>query len=509
MIAKAQPPLRPALDFVAFELLVQFGWRMSVRGLQLLVVALCALAVPVVTTIAVVAAAFARAALESSGPAIAERAWIAVVALVLFNAYLAATYGFRETFSKRRFVVGGSPNAGLLRALDIPAVSMFVAACVVRSAIVFALATIATAAAVVVFGAIEPALAAALILMPVASGTGLLALAARHAARNTRVRPRIGARHAAVATTLVAGSGYLVAKVATAAVAASGGAASDIGTGGLVIGPVASWSALAVMIAVLTLVAIALHSSVGELRRHSFEIEQTAPGAPSATSPAPRSLVGVLHRELRSSAPVFLLQRTALVVVLAIAFIAGLRAGGHDLLPLDAGHQLVTRAALLVTFLTSLAATEIVLNVCGPVTLRNQLRYAWDCGAPVPRMLPGAVAYWVLPGLSIAIAAAVSLYLLLGRVNLSVLALGVATAAASLLAGAVDAVPRSHADGSGATSLFAAFLTVILSVPALAALVAGGAALTAAALLYVLILMGSASIWTVRRIRFLPFSSMA
>jgi hypothetical protein len=75
---------------------------MSVRGLQLLVVALCALAVPMVTTIAVVAAAFARAALQSSGPVIAERAWIAVVALVLFNAYLAATYGFRETFSKRR-----------------------------------------------------------------------------------------------------------------------------------------------------------------------------------------------------------------------------------------------------------------------------------------------------------------------------------------------------------------------------------------------------------------------
>jgi hypothetical protein len=55
VIAKAQLRPGPALDFVAFELLVQFGWRMSVRGLQLLVVALCALAVPMVTTIAVVA----------------------------------------------------------------------------------------------------------------------------------------------------------------------------------------------------------------------------------------------------------------------------------------------------------------------------------------------------------------------------------------------------------------------------------------------------------------------
>jgi hypothetical protein len=55
VIAKAQLRPGPALDFVAFELLVQFGWRMSVRGLQLFVVALCALAVPMVTTIAVVA----------------------------------------------------------------------------------------------------------------------------------------------------------------------------------------------------------------------------------------------------------------------------------------------------------------------------------------------------------------------------------------------------------------------------------------------------------------------
>jgi hypothetical protein len=214
--AALQP--EPALDFITFEALVQLGWRMSVRGLQLLVVVAYALAIPAVAVVAVAGAALTRAALEIDGAQLADRAWIVVVTLALLNAYLAATYWFRETFSKRRFAVGGSPNAGFLRALDVSAVSVFTAACAVRTAIVFSLATVATLGVVVVFvGTIEPALAAALALMPVASGLGLLAISARYAARNMLVTPRIRARYAAVAIPAVAIPGYLAAQVASAA----------------------------------------------------------------------------------------------------------------------------------------------------------------------------------------------------------------------------------------------------------------------------------------------------
>jgi hypothetical protein len=179
-----------------------------------------------------------------------------------------------------------------------------------------------------------------------------------------------------------------------------------VGAGALVIGAGVSWSALAVMIVLVALAAVTLRSGTGELRRHSFEIEQTPALPPRTTARGRRSLVGVLDRELRSSTSIFLLQKTALAIALALAFLVDFRLGGSDLLPIDAGEQLVTRIALFMTFIASLTATEVVLNVCGPVTLRNQLRYAWDCGAPVPRMLPAAVSYWILPGLLIAIAGA-------------------------------------------------------------------------------------------------------
>jgi hypothetical protein len=65
-MARRELQLGPACDFVTVEALVQLGWKMPVRTMQLLVTAAYALMIPLATVVAVVLAALAAARRSST-----------------------------------------------------------------------------------------------------------------------------------------------------------------------------------------------------------------------------------------------------------------------------------------------------------------------------------------------------------------------------------------------------------------------------------------------------------
>ncbi|MGW3274911.1 hypothetical protein ACWDFH_26075, partial [Streptomyces kronopolitis] len=119
---------RAVSDFYLFEILAVLRLRMTVRTARHLLVGLYVLIVPLVFIVSVAGFSLIRPILEEAGVQ-AEELLTALAVLLLYST---TTYALREAFSQRRFMVAGSPNAELFRAMDISSREVFLVYCARR-----------------------------------------------------------------------------------------------------------------------------------------------------------------------------------------------------------------------------------------------------------------------------------------------------------------------------------------------------------------------------------------
>lgn len=509
--------LRLVADLYHFDQLVGLGWKWPLRLFTRMTLVVHLALVPIVLAVSLLLFRIVRQQLIGAG--VSPVAIVVVALAVCF--YVAAGQICRELFSQRRFVVADSPNADFFRALDVPAVDVFVvyvAKGMLRS---YALVMIADLAFLSTFQPIlgrVPLAALTLLCLPIALCFGTLAIAARCARR--RFDGSSGRIWTAVGLAILS----FLASYSVMRVVMVGRLADAIPTG--LDGPAVSLVLALILSASVGGAlgcAIALSRSLGILARQPFPIEGS-PKMPAADrsfgSRVDRRaarigaliwrqlpLTVVLHRELAASRSSWLIRRTYLVSAAATSIVLGAVAAGPTDRLLPGQAHLVTKVIACLTFLVCSATTQLVFLNCGPTRLRGQLRFAWENNASMHRVIGGIVLYYALPVFGLSAIFSLWSFALLGRLSMGLPLLGVGVMASALLAESLATSGPRSTDGSGEPGLVVGLLTLVLSMPLLGAAALDWTWIIVLAGVYGLALLAGGVTCTESRIRTLPLES--
>jgi len=512
-------PLRRRLglvaDFASFELLVTLGWDWPMRRFQAVLVALVALATPLVASVSLAASSVGAAYARHLGGGRARPSDAAAIAVLALAAeiYVAVVYAFREVFSRRRHLVSDSPNQDFYRALDLRAADVFLVYCAARIVVVGWFALLAAAGfALGMRGVLGGEVLVTLTVSPVLLTVALLGLSA--AAARTPPAPVRGRWAAAGVFAFAFGSAYAVVRAVRGAVHVVPGTSTpvsgrvDMGTAVL----------LGLCVASATAGAIALARGVRTLGRASFELHPAPPprdhprrGAGPGTAPRGLLVAQALWLQLWAMSTARVLRRVIGAQLLVIAALAGAvcALGGSPLLP-GGPAGVIERGVLFVGYLLSSVTTETVHSAVGPARTARHLRSAWENLLGMREIVVGAAAVYSAVPLAVGLLAMGWTWAATGRVVPDVVVLALSVGWAATIADSVAAVPRELVDGSTQPSLFTALLAVMISVPQLLLLTVTDAwTARAAAYAYLLALLGGALGCLRSRIMALRFVSAA
>jgi len=498
--------LAAASDLYLYEQLVAFGWRMSVRTFRRLLLAGATVVLLAVTAGAVAVLRIARFHLIEGGGGVLSAADLApVIALGLVAGSLYATLAIvaREALSHRRDILARSPNLMLFRGIDLDATAVFTAYCGYRIGAYFTVVLAVVLAGIGVFhDTLQTVMPYPVLLavVPLAGCVTALAVAAYFA---THVAHRSGWKVVLGASLLPAA--YLAGRqLAMLWDLGAGAAAPQLAPGG--------WSGPPVTFAVaggfgLLLVSAALLAFwIHRLSQRPF-VHHLEPSNDTRVrtqrAAGPLRIGRVIHGEVVAGRPRALLGKIYTALALLYALGLGLSQGGAA----DGGTAVV-RIAAIASFLVALTVSESVLADIGPGALRRHLRSAWELGLSVRRLTTETVGYYVLDGVVLGAAcAAVTALVASTEAAIRVAPIPVAIFAAAALGEALATVPKEAVDGTTRLSLFAGLVTVVLSVPVLVAAMTDGRAFFAAAVAYVLLVIGGAAACVSQRVTVMQFES--
>lgn len=505
--------LRAALDLLAFASLSSLGWRISVPAFKALVVWLAVAAIPVIAAVSHLAAStFAQRVEAFASPDAAAVTMLLFMGIV--NVYMGAGLLARETFSRRRLRVSGSPHEDLYRALDIDKLAVFAVFVGLRTVALFAALALVnlSVVTVVVDHLAAPGMGWLLaVLLPVAMALGHLSLACRFALHPPRAA-RVGL---AVFVGLVVGSAVSGAALALLVVEL----VRQVGRADRLPTSSPAWagegSLMLAMVAAAVGAALALSflaRGVGALARECFARRPAQRPTTGSThhsvqlATARQPVMLLLHREVTRSGAAVVLRRMVLVVALLLAFVAGF---GSRFSPVvgETVSDSVVRASLLLSFLVCLAFVELVMGPAGIAPLIRHLRYLWESGLSLRTISAGAIGYYIAGATAFALLLSLLPLVAVGRWSPFHLILGLSIPSAAALGQAITASSRDHGVELGDPSLVVALMTILLSAPVLGALLLRGGPSLFLAVIYTLILVGGAHSCLQRRIIAMPLSS--
>jgi hypothetical protein len=498
--------LRAAYKFRGVRILAVTGWPISIRTLVVLgigsgVALLCAVLAGSLFVMRLLhkALSFDGARTHTVGSAT-----MAIILLALAVClYISVGALAREALSSRRFAVRFSPNRDLFRATDVSMHHVFLAEAGPRAGILFGLSgAVCTAAWVVVQedGGRGGSLALALLAAPFALTASWLALSSKLAARDPRL-PSL-----AVGWTVFAGGCLLAAllgAILARGVLALTSAAAGYDLRLYATGAEGGWIATAVAIAVVVFSFLTIRN-VRAIRRQSFPVAARVPprlreSVWKTTTPVAmfwRVLIVNLVRD-KSFA---LFRGIGICLLLAAATAIGFRWGGigPEFLREIPG---IRNAGACVVFMVGVVGNELMCKANNPIGLLPQLRYSWESGFGHNSLVWGVtltqsalLALLAAPAVGVIVWAATSV------LPVETLLIPWSIASSNIIGNAYSKVKVRQADGSMEMSLAAAFIGLLLAVPALGLFLLGNVPATIAAVTYTALITGGAKICLQRRI---------
>lgn len=509
-------------DLYCFDRLVAFGWRMSLRTFQILAGWLLVVAVPIILATSLLLSRALAETLTSvdlnatgEGSAAPDEVGVGVLLLlVLTNLYVGGLQVTRQAMSRRRYGISHSPNLSFYRSLDIRMIDVFLIYAALRTVVLAGAIGLANVGFVIVFGTVGPPLVlwwSIAILMPASVAAASIALAARYAVHGGQDRyDRAGPT---VVVALLAGvAGYSLTWLATDLTAGSSAPTwlRDLDVTGL---------AAAAVLGSLTLgigAAIAVGRGVRRMVGESFVIRPVSGGPAPQSRPARAvrqllwrvSPVGaVLHLELAGHHSAVLMRRVLGATAIGLCFVVGAaQALDPQLIP-NGLADVISRAAVFVTFVVCLVLTELAMFAIGPATLSRQLRYAWEAGLKTRTITVSAVGYYLVPVVLFGLLLSLGFYLAIGRWPVAAIPIGVSIVCAAVIGQALTATPKETVDGSVEANLFVALVTVLLSAPVLILALLANPVGTSILIGYLTLLLGGAIACLARRLEALPLTS--
>ncbi|MFH8404049.1 hypothetical protein ACH4FX_04615 [Streptomyces sp. NPDC018019] len=502
--------LRHTVDFLLFERLNALGWSMSLPVFRVLCATGSALTLPVLLAGSLFGARLLRGTAELPGP-------VVVGGFLLVNLYAGGGYLLRETFSRRRHSVSGSPNERFFRALDIRARNVFLAYCAGRIVYFHAALLAVDGAFLAVFRRVLAGpLLWGLLCTPLVLCLLTLAVSARLATRAGTAAVATGpGTPAALALVSVAtglATGALLGGSGTASGAGSGmGGGTGLGANAEATGPLVTVVATAgVLLAVAA--ARCLVRDFRRLDQSAFVIRSS--GHPAtlpamAFRPARLPILPVIHRHFSASRTYPMIKRAYVVLMMAVLMLAGVHASGSGLLPLPAGaEQPLTRVAVTLGFVLLLGCTELMLATSGPTALGSQFRFAWENLLSHRHIALSAALYYTAHTVLLATGVATVAGLVSGSVLWQMPFLGIGVMSASLIAESLASAPKRLTDGTSAPGVFVACVSIGLALPALAGSALHLLPLRLSAAFYSVCLFGGAITCVGRRVKSLPLRSV-
>ncbi|MEU2159312.1 hypothetical protein ABZ532_30625 [Streptomyces sp. NPDC019396] len=490
--------VRAVSDFYLFEILAALRLRMTVRTARRLFVGLYVLAVPIVFLLAVAGFSLIRLATEEEGVQAEEL----LVALAVLSVYVTGTYALREAFSQRRFMVTGSPNAGLFRALDISSREVFLVYCARRICAYHLLLGMLPAGFLVAYWSardIGVAHLAFAVVVPVGMCAVSLSVAARSALNLRQARYRESVR--VIATCIgCAVLGISAALFITAPLLGSAAARMSA-----LYSSAFARSCAAVVVVLGSLACFRLVRDLGRMPFHSFPLTAASrPGvrAPDHTGPGARvpALVGILARELRGSAVYPLVKHVFLAGTGTVAAVAGFALASPLPLPVAELPARAPEIAAGVAAVMVLGLAEMLSRAIGPTLLRPALRATWEAGMSCWSIARAVVLVWIVCAACAGVGTAAVVLLLTGP---GLTAIPVITAVCGVCAALVAetvAAPPGNTDGTAASDPVTGFLSLTLTGPVIWIFSQQWTAEPALAFGYTLILTGVATLCVRRSI---------
>ncbi|MCX4584519.1 hypothetical protein [Streptomyces sp. NBC_01481] len=450
-------------DFYLFEILAALRLRMTVRTARHLLAGMYVLAVPLVFIVAMASFSLIRPIAEEKGVQAEEL----LVALAMLSFYATTTYALREAFSQRRFMVAGSPNAELFRAMDISSREVFLVYCARRICGYHLLLGMVPAGFLFAYWPVPDTSIPHLVfaaVVPVGMCAVSLSVAARSALSLRQGRSRESVR--ALATCV----GSLALGISAALfIAAPLMGSSDVRMPGLYSSALAGSCATVVLVVGGT-ASFRLVRDLGRMPFHSFPL--AAASRPGASTPSdtragtrPPALAAILVRELRGSAVYPLVKQVFLAGAGGVAAIAGFALASPFPLPMAnlPAHAYEMAAGAVAVMVLGLA--EMLSRAIGPTTLRAMLRTTWEAGMSSWYIARALVLVWTTCGLCVGVTTAAVVLLLAGPSLTAIpVIMAVCGVSAALVAETVATPPR-NTDGSAASDPIAGFLALVLTGP--------------------------------------------
>ncbi|MEU2432621.1 hypothetical protein ABZ611_24500 [Streptomyces sp. NPDC007861] len=476
-------------DFYLYEMLAALRLRMTLRTARQLLTGLYVLSVPLVFIVVVAVFTLARSVVEAEG----ARAGELLVALAVLLVYLTTSYSLREAFSQRRFMVAGSPNAQLFRAMDIGSREVFLVYCARRICAYHLLLFMVPAGFLFAYRSVPdvgvPQIAFA-VVVPFSMCAVSLSIAAR-SALNLRPRQSRNSINVVIACVASAALGLSTALFIAAPLIGS----PEVKVPALY-SSVFAGSCAAMVVVVGVTACFRLARDLARMPFHSFPVV-VLPGADIPADGGSRnrtpSLTRILVSELRGSAVYPLVKRVFLAGVGGVAAIAGFTLASPFPMPVAdlPDHAYEVTAGVVAVMVLGLA--EIVSRAIGPTTLRSTLRTTWEAGMSSWSIARVLVLVWTGCGACAGVTAAAGV-LLLADPGLTVIPMitAVCGVSAALVAETVAGPPR-NTDGSAASDPITGFLSLVLTGPLVWIFAQEWTVGPALALCYALIITGVAT----------------
>lgn len=494
-----------ALKFSGVRMLSVLGWRISIKSLAGLGVTAWIILVLTVLACSLFALRLIRdgLAVEPAGSNDGTTDSLVVILALTTCLYFGLGAWTREAFSSRRFAVRFSPNRGLYRAVDVGMDHVFLAEALPRAALLFGpSAAICTAALLVTSenGNSTPSWYGILWVAPFLVTGSWLALSARLAAvdpqRATLRRKLVLTGFACLAAGI---PGFALGRFLTDLLESETLPVWDMPAGF----NIKMW----VVPAALTALALCIGGgikSLSTIKKNPFPVTAAVPTIGTTVSTRRSSALWLYGRFLAlnvvkdKSFTVF--SGIAICLLLLSSLVLGLRLGGIGPSYVT-GVPAIPAVAGLVVFMVSLIGSELISKANNPAGLLPRLRYAWESGVHA-----GSLAWAVIitQSLPLALLAAPTfgmiVWVLTGTVPIALLSIPWTIAVAGIIGNTLSRIRATQADGSMETSLAAAFIGVVLAVPAFALCLQGGLYPSLAAVIYAALLTGGAHQCMKRRI---------
>lgn len=495
-----------AFKFTGVRILSNLGWGISLRSLCLLFIAtyfvlLLTAFSGALFVLRLIRDASALGTTGNTGQSLAPVPLVAAAVCV----YLALGSWLREAFSSRRYAVQRSPNRDLYRTVDVGMNHVFIAEAVPRFMLLFGLSAAVCVAAFLTVHEQGQAVSVwhgFLLLLPFLVAGSWLALSSRFAAKEIRRRAAIwDISLAAVACVVIGLSGVCLGRVVNSSDKLGDFPGLVFPQGG---GEQGAGAVLAAGVATLLLFVLIIRN-LRSIKRSPFPITarvlSTAESGVKTESTSPHRLFRrFLVMNIVKDGSFVLLTEIGFCFLLIASLAVGLRMG-------DIGPELFTTIPgwssipAFVVFMVSLIGSELICRGNNPAGMLPQLRFAWEAGVPVAKLTRSVLITQALPMMMLAAPAiAAAVWALSGTLPLPLIFIPWSISMASIIGNTCSAVLLIQADGTTETSLAAAFITVILSVPTLGLVLLDGGYPFIAAGSYTILLTGGAHLCQQRRI---------